>query len=76
MSMRLEGPRCCHGERSGTDLVELPASFWRSSLGQVPATPLEQLEQPARPDPIDAWLDLSTVANVVSTFSNLLRLGG
>jgi len=67
--MRLDAP--CSS--CSTDLVELPASFSRSSLGQAPA--LEPSTPLARPDPINAWLDLSTVANVVSTFTNLLNLG-
>ncbi len=59
-------------------VITLPPAFQAPStprqLGQAlpsttapPATPL------ARPDPTEAWYDLSTVANVVSIVTNLLR---
>jgi hypothetical protein len=58
--------------------VVLPASFDAPSapmrLGVVPAAATTPTQTPlGRPDPTDAWYDLSTVANVVSIVSNLLR---
>ncbi len=59
-------------------MIHVPPAFQASGaprqLGEAmpsttapPATPL------ARPDPTEAWYDLSTVANVVSIVTNLLR---